>query len=80
MDKLDEELPPGAEVPPAIISLDMGPQCKGCTHYKEEHLENFEHCVHIMYYLPTPEDLKPWEKTGRVPKPRKLCNCKEFVE
>ncbi len=73
------ELPPGAEVPPAIISKDMGPQCKTCTHYKDEHLEE-GHCAHVMYYLPSPPELKVWEKSGRVIKPRQLCSCKDFVE
>ena len=73
------ELPPGAEVPPAIVSKDMGSQCKTCTHYKDEHLEE-GHCAHVMYYLPVPEDLKAWEKSGRVIKPRQLCSCKEFID
>lgn len=77
---MSNELPTGAEVPSPIVSLNMGPQCKTCTHYKEEHIEGFDHCAHVMYFLPTPEDLKPWEKTGRVVRPRKLCICKEFIK
>lgn len=73
------ELPPGAEVPESIVSLDMGPQCKTCTHYRDEHLEE-EHCAHIMFYFPVPEDMKPYESIGLVLRPRQLCSCKEFVE
>ena len=70
-------LPDGATLGPTFIRTE--PQCETCTHYFSEHLEDGNHCAHIMYYLKLPKELEPYKNYDRVVRPRQHCSCKKFA-
>lgn len=66
------------EETPAIISNTMGPQCKYCTHYHDEHNGPGDHCMHIIATGEL-EESKEYRSAGfNVPNINQRCPCKGF--
>lgn len=63
-----------------IVSNEMGPQCKICTHYHDEHNGPNDHCMHIIATADIPE-AADYRKGGFfVPEINQRCPCKGFDE